>query len=158
MIEAMDAIVDILEAMRSSPYFQEIMEMDTEVKFGDPGLVIATEYPYIYVQPIAEASQKETMGRTGYDIRDLAIEVGVVIDQSEYFDASTTEISGLRELLLASSRIRAELRTLTNRNLGGIARDVKVPSIQYEPQVRGDAFTAVAKLSLVVSRLYQHQQ
>jgi hypothetical protein len=158
MKESIDAIISIVDTLRRTDAFQDVMEMETEVKFGDPGFVLATEYPYVYVQPIVEQDKKETMGRVGYEVRDLAIEVGVVIDQSEYFDAEVSDVSGMRELLTVSSLIRGELRALSNRGLGGIARNVKVPSIQYEPQVRGDAFTAVAKLSLIVERQYQHQQ
>lgn len=157
MIDVMDELVEITDALISSSYFQTVMEMETTTKFGDPGVVLATEYPYIYIQPMAESSKKETIGRAGYEVRELFIEVGVVIDQSEYFDPSTTEVSGLRELLKASSLLREEYRRFSNRGLSGLARGTKVPSIVYEPQVRGDAFTAVAKLSLIVEVKYNHQ-
>src|SRR6478752_438008 len=118
MIETMDAVIAELQTLIETDDFQDILPMETEVKFGDPGLVLAQEYPYIYVQPLQDAPKSETIGLAGRDTRVLTLEIGVVIDQSEYFDPDNNEISGLRELLGASSLIRGELRRLGKRNLG----------------------------------------
>jgi hypothetical protein len=156
MIETMDAIIGELQTLVDSAPFQDNLPMDTEVKFGDPGVVMIQEYPYIYVQPISDTPRSETLGRAGSDTRTLEIEIGVVIDQSEYFDPDTNAVSGLRELLEASSLIRGELRRLQKRSLGGQVRTVIVSSTQYEPQLRGDAYVAVAKTSVGVVKSYPH--
>jgi hypothetical protein len=157
MIDVIDAVIKVIDDLRETDAFKAIMDMDTSVKLDDPGLVLATEYPYIYVSPIGEAERKETIGRAGYEVKDLAIEVCIVIDQSEYYDADNDEVSGTRELLQAASMVRDELKSFSNRGLGGLARGVKIPSIQYEPQMRGDAFVRMAKLSLIVERQYAHR-
>ena len=157
MIQTIDALIQELQTLVDTTPFQSVMEMETEVKFGDPGLVLATEYPYIYVQPISDNPRSETIGRTGWDTRVLQIEIGVVIDQSEYYDPDNNEISGLRELLEASSLIRGELRRLQKRSLGGQVQTVAVSSTNYEPQLRGDAFVAVARTMLGVEKRYQHE-
>lgn len=154
MIDTMDAVIARLQTLIETDDFQDVMPMETAVKYGDPGLVLATEYPYIYVQPVSDAPKSETIGRAGWDTRVLQIEIGVVIDQSEYFDPDTNEVSGLRQLLGASSLIRGDLRTLDNRSLGGQAQTVVVSSTEYEPQLRGDAYTAVARTMIGVEKRY----
>ena len=156
MIDICDSVISILEDMVEDTDFIDIMEV-TDVKFGDPGVVTIHEYPYIYVQPQTEESVGETITRRGYDIVNNLIEVGIVINQSDYFDETVSELSGLRELVKAGSFVRKTLRATENRGLGGIARSVKVPLINYEPQERGDAFTAVARISLIVQSQNQHE-
>lgn len=154
MIDISDAVISSIQTIVAGSGFP--LEI-TDVKLGDPGLVHISEYPYVYVQPVEEVQVKETISPRGYDVRDNIIEVGIVIEQSEYFDESVSEVSGLRELVNASGLIRSGLRTKENRSLGGIARDLKIPSIRYEPAIRGEAFTTVARITLIVQRQYQHQ-
>jgi hypothetical protein len=157
MIDTCDAVIAVLEDVIAEPDFLLLMDIN-DVKLGDPGFVMVDEYPYIYVEPQSEEQVTETMTRRGYDVTNQLIEIGIVINQADYFDETVSELSGLRELLKSASYIRKMLRSSTNRSLSGIARSVKVPLINYEPQERGDAFVALAKISLVVQRQYQHEE
>jgi len=154
-----DKVIDKLELIRQSTAFQSVMEMDTEVKLGDPGIVLVQEYPYIFVEPIGDAPLNETMGRAGWDNRVLTLEIVTVIDISDYFDASVNELPGMRKLIQASTIIKNEFRKLSERSLGGTAKTLQVESINYRPQQRGeDVFTALAVMTLNVVRQYQHVQ
>jgi hypothetical protein len=155
MIDICDAIISVLTTMVQDEEISNKLEF-TDIKFGDPGVVMTDEYPYIYVQPGAEQYAKETISSRGYDVIDNLIEIGIVINQSDYFDETVSEVSGLRELVTVASLIRKGLRTKENRSLGGIARDLKVPTINYDPQDRDNAFVSVARISLVVQRQYRH--
>ncbi len=132
-----------------------------DVKWDDPGYVITDEYPYIFVSPLSDEPDIETMGRPGYDVRSLLINVGIVINQADYFDPTTSTASGSRELVVAAGVVRRHFRRLDKRSLdheAGKVRNLRVVSISYLPEIRGDAFARMAVISLVVDKQYQNQQ
>src|SRR5688572_1667951 len=118
---------DVIDAIISE--IQQMNELDTEdggiadflhlndVKFDDPGLVLVDEYPYAFVAPVTDDTERETMGLAGTDRRRLYINVVFVINSADFFDALVSEASGSRELIRASSQLRGWLRRFSKRNL-----------------------------------------
>lgn len=163
----MEQVIDkLIEEIRTLSYtdsinggISDILPL-VDVKFDDPGLVLFDDYPYAFVAPVLEEPRKETMGRAGYDIRSLLINVVFVVNSGDYFDPSASQASGSRELVQASSKLRAWLRRLGKRNLDGLAgvRNLVVQSTNYTPDIRGDAFVRTAITTLIVERQYQHEQ
>src|SRR5688572_21707228 len=132
----------------------------TEVKFDDPGVVLVDEYPYAFVAPVLDEPKIETMGKAGYDTRNLYINIVVVVNSADFFDPLVSEASGTRELIRASGKLRKWLRRLGKRNLDGLSgvRNLVVQSTNYVPDMRGEAFVRSAVTTLMVERQYQHQE
>lgn len=129
-----------------------------DVKFDDPGIVLVDEYPYIYVGPVTDEPASETVGRAGYDIRHYYINVCLVINQSDYFDETVSELAGSRELVRAGTRIRRWLRRLDKRTLDGLVRNLVVQSTNYVPDVRASAFVRMAVTTLDIEIQDQHEE
>ncbi len=125
------------------------------VYFGDPGVLPAFNYPSTYVQGTKDDPDIET---TGYEVVNLTILIGIMIDAREFFNASVEEATGDRDLTRAAGSLRRWLRRDSNRTLNGTVRDVKVLTTEYVPEVRGEVITKSAQLTLVVNKQYQRQQ
>jgi hypothetical protein len=164
MEQVLDKLIAEMEHLRQTLSedggIADIVDVTAETKFDDPGLVTIDEYPYLFVSPISEAPNFETLGRVGYDVRTLTVLVGLVLNASDYFDPSVSETPGTRVLVQAMSKIRAHLRRLAKRNLdftAGQVRNVVVQSTNYVPDLRGDAFVRMAVTTLVLDKQYQHE-
>lgn len=159
MEQVIDKLIQEIDELRQTADFVEVMDVHTETKFDDPGLVIVDEYPYIYVAPVSESPKSETMGLRGYDVRLLEIQIGIVINAADYFDPAVTESPGSREIVRAANLIREHLRRLSKRNLDSMTgvRNLVVQSMNYVPDVRNDTLVKVAVITIVVERQYQHE-
>ena len=156
MEAVIDALITQVEAYRiaSNPYLSE-----TVTKFGDPGIVMAQEYPYFYVEPVSDNPDIETIGLAGYDCRELVVRIGYVIDVSDYFDDSVEELAGIRQMtqvmsLLGRRLRRKSLRTLND--LGGV-RNLVVAQTEYRPQTRADAYVMMGLITLGIYKQYPHE-
>lgn len=160
MEEVIDKLLSEMDELREEPDFVQIMDVNVEAKLDDPGIVHIDEYPYIYVAPIMEEPISETMGRAGYDVRLLTLQVGIVINASDFFDPIVSELPGSRALIQASSLVRKRLRRLSKRNLDNLqgVRAVRVQTTNYVPDLRGEMFLVrAAIITLTVERQYQHE-
>ena len=159
----MEDVIDKLRAemddLAETQEFRDVIYVGVESKFDDPGLVTMDEYPYIYVAPVSDNPISETMGRAGYDVRALHIHIGVVVNASDYFNPTVSELPASRELVRASALIRKRLRRLFKRGLDGLSgvRDTVIEQTNYVPDLREDVFVRVAVTSIVVERQYQHE-
>jgi hypothetical protein len=160
----MDAVIDKLiselDALRVTPEFSAIMVINAATKYDDPALVVVNEYPYMFVAPQADQPVSETMGRAGYSVRALSIQVGLVINVADYFDPSVSESPGSRQMVRAVALIQKRLRRMSKRNLDGLSgvRNVVIGATQYVPDVRNDSFVRLAVITLVVEKQYQHEE
>jgi len=160
MEQVMDKIISEIEELKATDEFVQVMDIQTDVKFEDPGLVVVAEYPYIFVSPLSESPVSDTLGRAGYDVRRLEIAIGIVINAADYFDYTVSEAAGVRQLVQSSTLLRERLRRLSKRNLDGLAgvRNVVVLSTSYVPDLRDQTFVRVAVTNISVERQYQHEE
>lgn len=159
MIYVLDKLISDLDILSYTNDFLDVIQVQSPTKLGDPGIVTVSEYPYFFVQAVLDQPKSETMSRVGYDIRILTIRIGLVINQSDYFDPSVSEAPGERELIVATSKVRNLLRGLSKRKLDGLegVQNVVVGPIGYLPDVRGDAFVRMAVTTLEVEKKYPHE-
>lgn len=158
MEQVIDWLIQELDDLRQESEFFEAIEVYTEPKFDDPGLVTVNEYPYMYVAPVLEEPFSETMGLAGYDVRRLTIQIGVVVNAADYFDPLVNEMPGSRQLVKASGLIRKRLRRLSKRGLDGTARNLVVANTNYVPDLRDNVFVRLAVTTLTVEKQYQHEE
>lgn len=158
MEQVVDALIAEMNDLTNDAEFVEIMQMGTDAKFDDPGLVITHEYPYIFVAPVSDSPLSETTGMTGYDVRELTINIGIVVNAADYFDPTVSELPASRELVAAAGLVRKRLRRLSRRSLdvAGVRR-LDVQQIDYVPDLREDVFVRVALTTVIVERQYQHE-
>lgn len=156
MEQVIDKLIAEMDDLAATEEFKAVFEVGSDTKFDDPGLVVIHEYPYIYVAPINDTPVSET---TGYDVRALSIQIGIVVNASDYFNPAVSELPASRELVQASSLIRKRLRRLFKRRLDGLSgvRDTVIEQTNYVPDLREDVFVRVAVTSIVVERQYQHE-
>src|SRR5688572_14053219 len=114
MEQVVDRLIAEMDELIREEEFMQAMTPGTDTKFDDPGLVTIDEYPYLYVAPMLDEPLSET---TGYDVRLLTIQIGVVVNASDYFDPTVNELPASRELVRASSLIRKRLRRTSKRGL-----------------------------------------
>lgn len=158
MEETVDALVEVVnawtQALAEDGGVLDVLTVNS-VYWGDPGQLPQYNYPSVYVQPTRDEPDIET---TGYEVVNLSILVGIMIDAREFFDASVEEATGDRDLTRAAASLRRWLRRETNRTLDGTVREIKVITTDYMPEVRGEVIVKSAQLSLVVNKQYQRQQ
>lgn len=148
---------DVLQTLQETDDFIQVMDIRTPVKIGDPGIIMATEYPYMFVHPVGEQQVNSTVGGVGYDVRNLSLRVGICLLAADYFDETVNELPGYMTLIRTASAVREELLRLSNRTLDNTVRNLTVPQIDYLPEQRGADFTTMAYLTLVVQKQYQHK-
>ena len=161
MDTVVDKVVAELDSILAEDAFREILQIDSPTKWGDPGLIIVDEYPYFFVDPISDSPTTETAGRAGYDVRQLTMNIALVVNVSDYFDPMVDESSGLKNMVRAMNLVRARFRRLSKSSLDGEAgsvRRVVVGPINYVPDVRNGVFVRLAVISLVVDKQYQHEE
>lgn len=162
MEEVADKIISELEALRQEANFMESMLITTETKLDDPGLVLVDEYPYMYVAPISEVPVKanSTIGLAGYDVEHLFLQVGVVVNASDFFDASVDELPATRELVQVARHIKRHFKRFAKRRLDSLAgvRDLEVQQTTYVPDLRDNVFVRVALITIAVEKQYQHEE
>ena len=158
MEDTLDRIISELEALVATDEFKDIMEIQS-IYWGDPGLVSVDEYPYLYVEPNVDNPISSTAGRAGYDVRDLTVSVGLVINASDFFDPAVDEVSGSRAQVRAMALIRKLFARLSKSSLGSpTTRSVKVNATNYVPDMRNAVFVRVALTTLVVQKQYAHEE
>lgn len=163
MEEVIDKIISelqtIIETDSEDGGISDIISV-VDVKFDDPGVVLVDEYPYIFVAPVDDSPANETIGRMGWDVRQLSISVVLCVNAADYFDPLSSQASGSREIVRSMSKIARWLRRLGKRQLDGMdgVRNLVVQSISYVPDMRGDAFVRSAVMAITVERQYQHQE
>ena len=157
MERTVDTIINELQDLIDTTAFMDIMEVQN-IYWGDPLVVSVNEYPYIYVEPEVDNPTSSTAGRAGYDVRDLTISVGVVVNSADYFDPETDETPGLRPLVKVMALIRALFTRLSKTSLDGTVRSVKINSTNYVPDVRNETFVRMALTTLVVQKQYAHEE
>ena len=160
MEQVIDKLISEMELLKETDEFMSVFDIQTDVKFDDPGIVMVGEYPYIYVTPITEEPKTATVGLAGYDVSLLTLQIGMVINAADYFDPSVSEMPGSRELVRSVSLIRKRLRRLSKRKLDGLegVRDMVVLSTNYVPDLRDNVFVRVAATTVTVERQYQHEE
>lgn len=163
MIEVVNKVIEELNTMAStsSAYggLSGIIQMDTPAKFGDPGWVLHDEYPFFMVMPVGEAISSETVGLAGRTVRNLSIQIVLLIRANEYFDKAISDSEVDRLMVEVSLRVRNWFSRMENRTLDSLqgVRAVTIPAVAYGPQERGEVFAKSAVISLVVQKQYQHQ-
>lgn len=160
MEQIIDKLIEEMDSLAATEDFRNVMDLGASCHFDDPGLVMHNEYPYMYVAPLVDAPKGETVGRTGYDIRIMTLQIGVVVDVADFFDATVSELPATRELVQVSALIRKRLRRLGKRTLDDLSgvRNVSVEQTNYVPDLRENTFVRVAVTTITVERQYQHEE
>lgn len=160
MEQVIDKLIMEMDALVIEDDFLDIMTVAADTKFDDPGLVVMDEYPYLYVAPVDDRPKSETMGLRGYDVRVLTLQIGVVVNAADFFEATVSELPATRELVQASALIRKRLRRLGKRNLDDLSgvRSLVVEQTNYVPDLRNNVFVRVAVTTITVERQYQHEE
>lgn len=163
MIEVVNKVIEELNTLSStsSAYggLAGVIDITGSAKFGDPGWVLYDEYPFFMVIPVGEALTSETVGLAGRDVRNLSIQIVLLIRASEYFDKTVADSEVDRLMVDVSSRIRQWFARMGKRQLAPVSgvRYVVIPSVTYSPQERGEVFAKSATINMVVQKQYQHQ-
>lgn len=134
----------------------DIMTIEA-VYWGDPGVIPINSYPAFLVQPVRDLPDIET---TGYEVRDLEVLITLLIDSRPFWDASTLEATGDRQLTQVMEKLRNWFRTDHNRSLNELAgvREVKASATDYMVQVRGSVIAKSAQVTLTVNQQRQREQ
>ena len=163
MIEVVNKVIEELNLLSStsSAYggLDGLIDVTTSAKFGDPGWVLYDEYPFFIVMPIGEVMVSETIGMAGRDVRNLSIQIVLLLRANEYFDKTITDSEVDRLLVAVSLRVRQWFARMGKRQLEPVAgvRSVNIPTVTYAPQERGEVFAKSAIINMVVQKQYQHQ-
>lgn len=121
------------------------------VYFGDPGVIPASLYPCITVGPQTDAPNG---GSTGYDTRDLRIELQVLIDARQYFDSDADEALGDRMLVQATFAVTRWFQRRSKRTLDGTVQNLTVGDTDYRAQMRGNVVSKSSRTTLTVRKTY----
>lgn len=163
MLEVVNKVIEELNELSSTPYTEGglagVMDITTSAKFGDPGWVLYDEYPFFMVLPVGEALVSETIGLAGRDVRNLSIQIVLMVRAHDYFDKTIVDSETDRLMVDVSSRIRQWFSRLEKRRLEpsvGV-RNMVIPTITYTPQERGEVFVKTAVINVVVQKQYPHQ-
>jgi len=160
MENIVDAIVAELELFKDTNTAgggcADILTIEA-VYWGDPGILPVNSYPAFTVQPVRDLPDIET---TGYEVRDHEVLVTLLIDSRSYWDASTLEATGDRQLVQVMEKVRNWFRTDHNRSLSGLGgtREVTASGTDYMMQVRGSVIAKSAQVTLTVNQQRQRTQ
>lgn len=168
MEDVADATIATLEDIRqnfyvssASAYFDVAYGVNVETKFGNPGLVHIQEYPFLFVDPVQDEPNLETIGIAGYDVRTHVLRIGFVVDVSDYFDPTTTELTGLREVTQVMDILNSQFRRFSRRTLGNLSgvRKVIVSTTEYKPTLIAETtFVMYGLITIGVERQYSHEE
>jgi hypothetical protein len=159
MEAVIDKVVAELTTFKDTPEAEggcaDILDIQA-VYFGDPGVIPADYYPCFTVEPVRDVPTGET---TGAEVRDLEVNISVLIDARDYFDSTVDEADGDRHLVKTMHAVRRWLRRTANRQLDGMpgVREVRVASTEYMGQVRGSVIAKTAQVKLLVNKQYAKQ-
>lgn len=159
MEEIVDAIIAELKIFKdtasSAGGCSDILSI-AAVYWGDPGILPINSYPALIAQPVNDRPDIET---TGYEVRDFAVLVTVLIDSRPFFDASVQEATGDRQIVRVMNALRNWFRTDHNRSLSGQlgVREVVASGTDYLVQVRGSVIAKSAQVTLTVNKQRQRQ-
>ncbi len=151
------SVIGVLQALQATTDFVNIVQMNASVKYGDPGIVVTDEYPYMFVHPMSMERKTSTMGVTGSDNRLINLRVGICLLAADYFDETVNELPGYRTLVKAATAVQDELLRLSNRTLNQTVTNLIVPVLELVPEQRGADFTTMAYLTVVVEKKYNHK-
>lgn len=130
------------------------------VQKGDPGFVVAGEYPFLMVQVGPIRFKMETIGKgTGYLVLSHDYTISIVVDATDYFDPTASGNEAEGPLEDAAIAMWLWFSRVANRKLEPVTgiRDVKVSSVDFLPDERGEVYARRALLTLTVERQHQHQ-
>jgi len=156
MEQVIDKIIEILNTFTTTTAANggcsNVLQVEA-IYFGDPGIIPAQLYHCITVDPVMDTPVSEN---TGYEIRDHEVQITLLVDSREYFDAGVDEASGDRKMVTVMQALRSYLRQTHNRTLGGLSgvREVVVSETDYMVQVRGSVIAKSARITLAVNKQY----
>ena len=154
----MEALIDKLigeiqsasEATQAEGGFADLLPI-ASIYFGDPGVIPASLYPCITVEPDWSGP---LAGTTGYDTRELRVIMSVHIDAREWFDSNSDEAMGDRILVQVVEILHRWFQTRANRTLDGTVRNVEVTEIEFLARDRQTVIAKTARMTLVVTKNY----
>jgi hypothetical protein len=168
MEQVADAIIETLEEIRTgyfvesaSAYFDDAYGARTETKFGNPGMVHIQEYPFLFVDPVQDEPDIETIGLAGYDVRMHVLRIGFVIDISDYFDPTTTELAGLRTVTQVMDILNSQFRRFSKKTMSNLTnvRNLTISTTEYKPTLLSeDTFVMYGLITIGVQRQYNHEE
>lgn len=158
MEEVLDAIIAQLNIIKDRVYaeggFRDEIPIEA-VWFDDPRILPAESYPFIYVAP---GTSRKTGEQTGFIDRTLTIQIGLLVDPREFYDAEeVTETTASREMLRTVDAIERHFERKTLRLPDGLAdntKNVEVGETVYTQQLRGDLYGRSALITLNVDKRY----
>ena len=160
---------DVLDKLESE--LREFIEADSSdggiadligiasVQKGDPGFLTSSEYPYVMVSAGTISPKSETMGRAGWDALNHDYQIAIMIDATEFVDPTQSGNDAEGPLEDAGIAMWLWFRRLGNRKLDDLPgiRDVKVGSLDFLPDERGEVYARRALLMLTVEKQHQHR-
>jgi hypothetical protein len=155
--KVIDRIIEELNLLKDRTYeeggFSDEIDLVGDVWWGDPGILDADQYPFVFVAP--DTSEPDG-GTTANTKRTLTIRIGILIDPREYYDTTeTVEATASRELVRLIESIEQHFERKTIRMPGGLGEGtlgVEVGTTAYAIQLRGDLYAQSAQLTLSVDR------
>lgn len=154
MEEVVDRLIEEVSALNDIPSAQgglaDLLPLKA-VYFGDPGVIPASLYPCVTIGPQMDAP---TGGSTGYDTRDLRIELQVLIDARQYFDSNADEALGDRMLVQATFALTRWFQRRTKRTLDGTVQNLAVGDTDYRVQERGNVVSKSSRTLLIARKTY----
>ena len=159
MESVIDKLIFELTSFKGTDYVDGGPSDDVVIEaiyWGDPGVIPAELYPCFTVSPVVDADGTENMG---FERRNLEVTVSLLINASEFFNASVDEAMGDRQLVKTMGNLRQWLRRLAKRQLDGLegVLETKVKHVQYTGQVRGSVIAKTATITLTVQKQYPKQ-
>jgi hypothetical protein len=149
----------LIETPAAQGGIADVININGPAKVGDPGYVIAYDYPLVMVEVAPKDPLHETAGRAGYDVVAHSYVISIVIDIPDYFDPTTSDYDGEEQLEDAGFAMWLWFRRFANRKaLGGLegVRNVVVSGLTFPPQMR-PTYVKSATLTLTVERQHQHR-
>ena len=155
LAEIIDAVVAHLETLSDldldSGGFRDQIELPERVWWGNPGILPAQSYPFIYVTPEISQRESETTSTT---TRRYNVRIVVLVDPRPLFDVTEIhEMTAGREMVNTMEAIEAHFEKKSLRVPNALAPGVKgftVQQTEYAEQVRGDLYSLGASVLLEI--------
>lgn len=156
MEEALDAIIaqlNIIKDLESPTGFLDQLDLPDNIWFGNPGILAAQQYPYIYVEPQISVPRDEN---TGSRRRTLTIRIALLVDPRTYWDeAEIVEQTASREMIRTMESIEQWFERDLFKTPNGLAPGVQkvvVAQTEYAQQVRGSLYSQGASIVLTLDK------
>lgn len=156
MEEVLDAVVAQLNIVKDLPNpegFFDQLDLPDNIWFGNPGILPAHQYPYIYVEPQISVPRDENTGRRR---RTLTIRIALLVDPRAYWDETEiVEQTASREMIRTMESIERWFERDQFNTPNGLAPGVTkvvVAQTEYAQQVRGSLYSQGASIVLTVDK------